>query len=93
MSKDARKFISFMTAMLLPAFLAGTAMAERWSRGFEPVIVILWLAGTLLGIGYTIDGLRGAKALIFGTAKAWGLMAAVALPLGILVALKFGGNP
>lgn len=93
MSKDAKQFLLFLTAMFAPALLAGAAMGERWAKDFVPVIFGLWLVATLLGVGYAVDGLRGAKALTLGTAKAWGIMAAIALPLGILVALKFGGNP
>lgn len=90
MSKDTAEFLKFTAAILIPALVAGSVFDARWARGSEWLIASLWLVSTLLAIGYVADGLRGAKTLISGTLKSWAIMAAIALFLGTLVALKFG---
>lgn len=92
MTNDRAQFLKLMAAFIVPAFIAGTVFQEKWAKGLEPYIAIAWGISFLLAIGYAIDGLKGAKDLLFGTAQAWAITGGAALFLGILVALSAGHN-
>lgn len=90
MSNDTTQFLKFLASCFLPALVSGTIFNSSWGKGSEWMIAVVWLLLTLVAIGYTIDGLRGAKALVAGTLSSWAVTAAISLFLGTLVALKFG---
>lgn len=91
MSKDTAQFIRFMAAILLPALVAGLLMHA--TKGAEGLIFVVWLAVTLLSIGYVVDGLKGARALLSGTLQSWAVLLIAGLLIGSLVAAKFGYSP
>lgn len=90
MSKDAAQFIRFMIAVLLPALIAGLLLDAGANGG---LIAALWLISTLLAVGYVVDGLTGAKALLAGTLHSWAILLIAGLLIGLLVAAKFGHSP
>lgn len=90
MNKDTTQFLKFLAACFLPALVASTVFNAHWAKGAEWFIACAWLLSTLIAIGYVVDGLRGARALVYGTLSSWVVMAVIALFLGMLVALKFG---
>lgn len=75
MSRDTTQFIKFLAALFVPALLAGMMLGAEWAKGSEWLIAGTWLASTLLAVGYVIDGLAGAKALLSTTLLMWALAA------------------
>lgn len=91
MSNDTAQFLKFMVAILLPALVAGLLM--HGTKGAEGLIAAGWLAVTLLGAGYAVDGLKGATTLLSGTLMSWAVLLIAGLLIGSLVMAKFGYSP
>lgn len=90
MSRDARQFLLFMSILLIPSAIAGAAIDTRLGQQNAWLIFAVWLAVILGGVGFVIDGKRGAADSIIGTGRAWLITLSVGLLIGSLVAAKFG---
>lgn len=90
MSKDASQFIKFLSALFLPALVAGLMLDAGANGG---MIAALWLVTTLLAVGYVVDGLKGARALLSGTLHSWAILLIGGLLIGLLAMAKFGHSP
>jgi hypothetical protein len=90
MNGDTAQFFKFLSAILIPALVAGMLTNSGAHGGF---VASLWLVSTLLAIGYVVDGLKGAKALLAGTFQSWAILLIAGLLIGSLVAAKFGYSP
>lgn len=90
MSKDVVEFARFLAAILIPALISGVMLDAGANGG---VIAALWFVTTLLAIGYVVDGLKGAKALLTGTLHSWAILLIAGLLIGLLAMAKFGHSP
>jgi hypothetical protein len=71
MSKDTQQFVAFIAAMIGFAAVGGLMIDQRWTRGFELPIGIVWIIALLAVIGVIINGREGAKALVTSTLLMW----------------------
>lgn len=85
-----RKFLAFIAVLLVPSAIAGAAIDTTWGEKSGWLILVLWMATVLGGIGFIVDGKKGAADSIIGTARAWLITLSVGLLIGLLAAAKFG---
>lgn len=85
-----RKFFAFIAVLLVPSALAGAAIDTDVGKEHGWVVFLVWLAFVLGGIGFVVDGKKGAADSIIGTARAWLITLSVGLLIGSLAAAKFG---
>lgn len=90
MSKDATQFLKFIAAIILPSLAAGILLDAGANGG---VIAVFWLMTTLFAVGYVVDGLKGARALLIGTMHSWAILLIAGLLIGLLVMARFGHSP
>ncbi|MEN3145683.1 hypothetical protein ABCW43_00050 [Neorhizobium sp. IRAMC:178] len=90
MSKDVSQFARFLAAIFIPALISGIMLDAGANGG---VIAAFWLVTTLLAVGYVVDGLKGAKALLTGTLHSWAILVIAGLLIGLLAMAKFGHSP
>jgi len=72
MTKGTQQFIAFLAAMFGSAAVGGILIEQRWTRGFELPIGIIWIIGVLAAIGLIVNGRKGAKTLVSYTLLMWG---------------------
>lgn len=85
-----RKFLPFIAVLLVPSALAGAAIDTHVGKENGWLIFLVWLAVILGGIGFVVDGKKGATDSIIGTGRAWLITLSVGLLIGSLAAAKFG---
>lgn len=71
MSRDTTQFSQFLAVMFGSAFLAGIAVDQKWARGFELPLGLVWIFFILASTGFIFGGKEGAKALLASTLIMW----------------------
>lgn len=81
------KFIGLCVALgSVGAAVASAGLPSSYALPFFAV----WVAAFLVGVGFIIDGGRGAKALISTTAITWAIAVSAAALIAWLVMARFG---
>lgn len=90
MNGDDAKFLKFIVLLaclgLVGAAFAGSGLPSSYALPFFAI----WIVAFLSGVGFIVDGGRGAKALVSRTALTWGLFVSAASLIAWLVAARFG---
>lgn len=73
LTKDAAKFMLFMSMIFGSALIGGLAIDQRWARGLELPLGLGWIFLVIVSTGFIIDGKEGAKALLSRTLLMWSL--------------------
>lgn len=82
MTKDTRQFLQFIGAVIGLGFIGGIVIDQKWARGLELPLGILWIVAFLGAVGFIFQGKQGAKDLISSTALMW----SAAIVIGCLLA-------
>jgi hypothetical protein len=85
--KKTAEFLKFIAAILIPALIAGLFIQQ--TKGALTIIAVAWLAATLLSIWHAVDGLKGARDLLFGSLSSWAVTLAVGLLRGLMPANSY----
>lgn len=87
---NATPFAKFIGLCAVLGLFGGVAASAGLPSSYALPFFGLWVALFLLGVGYIIDGGRGAKALISTTALTWAIAVSAAALIAWLVMARFG---
>lgn len=84
------KFLQFVALLAVLGGLAAIVADAGLPSSYALPFFALWVVAFLSGVGFIVDGGRGAKALVSRTALSWTLAVSVAALIAWLVAARFG---
>lgn len=93
-SSDTKKFLAFITFMMVWAAIGGMVFPTLyWSNWLPMVAFFVWIFGFLAGVGFIIKGWEGMVTLVGTTAMSWGIIGGLGLTIGYLLSLSAVYNP
>ncbi|MGV2099060.1 hypothetical protein [Rhizobium sp. 21-4511-3d] len=90
MAETKKQFLQFVALLALLGALAAAVAGAGLPSAYALPFFAIWAIAFLSGVGFIIDGGRGAKALVSRTALTWTLLVSVAALIAWLVAARFG---
>ena len=90
MTDTTKQLLQFLALLLALGALAAAVAGAGPPSSYALPFFAIWVIAFLSGVGFIIDGSRGAKALVSRTALTWTLLVSVAALIAWLVAARFG---